>query len=191
MSPATKPANDYASTVYQQLCTSHQAIDEFRLKVLGFLPLATGTGFLFLFNSKDLGIGYWQGPGRPLLLPIGIFGFLITAGLFLYEIYCIRKCESFIQAGQRLESEMNVVGPFRSRKDIFWPVAAAGIIYPGVLAVWAALILYSSTSSPAAHQGLCRIGFHTSTCVGRVAFVWSGQFCWARSRCTMAIWSRA
>jgi hypothetical protein len=149
MSPATKPANDYASTVYQQLCTSHQAIDEFRLKVLGFLPLATGTGFLFLFNSKDLGIGYWQGPGRPLLLPIGIFGFLITAGLFLYEIYCIRKCESFIQAGQRLESEMNIVGPFRSRKDIFWPVAAAGIIYPGVLAVWAALILYSSTSSPA------------------------------------------
>jgi hypothetical protein len=40
--------NENLKTVYQQLCESYRAIDDFRAKLLGFLPLATGTGIFLL-----------------------------------------------------------------------------------------------------------------------------------------------
>jgi hypothetical protein len=160
MSPKTdgSNANPDQATIYQQLCTSYHAIDDFRAKLLGFLPLATGTGFLFLFNPMTGGMTYWQNVGRSLLLPVGLFGFIITLGLFFYEIYGIRKCADLIYAGQQLEGHMNLVGPFRSRKNtalgfINEPVAA-GIIYSGVLAAWVGLILCSKGYDDASWWGV-------------------------------------
>ena len=39
-------------TVYRELCSSYRAIDDFRTKLLGFLPLVTGTG-LFFSNGQS------------------------------------------------------------------------------------------------------------------------------------------
>jgi hypothetical protein len=39
--------------VYQQLCESYRAIDDFRTKLLGFLPLATATGMFFLITEEE------------------------------------------------------------------------------------------------------------------------------------------
>src|SRR6185436_1962259 len=84
--------------VYEQLCNSYRAIDDFRGKLLGFLPLATGTGvFLLVTDKARLDII------QPFLWPIGIFGFVITLGLFFYELYGVKKCAHLIRAGIDLE----------------------------------------------------------------------------------------
>lgn len=36
--------NDNLKAAYQELCSSYHAIDDFRAKLLGFLPLATAGG---------------------------------------------------------------------------------------------------------------------------------------------------
>jgi hypothetical protein len=122
--------------VYEQLCNSYRAIDDFRAKLLGFLPLATGTG-VFLLVTDRTKIDFIQ----PLFLPIGIFGFAITLGLFFYELYGIKKCTHLIKAGMELESELEIEsGQFNKRPPgvailINEPLAAS-VIYPAVLAAW-------------------------------------------------------
>ena len=120
--------------VYNELCSSYRAIDDFRAKLLALLPLATGTG-IFLLISKDFPTG-----AEKFLEPIGLFGFAITLGLFAYEIHGIKKCDELIKAGKQIESLMNVNGQFISHphavlRFINEPFAA-GVIYPAVLATW-------------------------------------------------------
>ena len=40
--PAKDPSPESLKTFYDQVCLSYRAIDDFRAKLLGFLPLATG-----------------------------------------------------------------------------------------------------------------------------------------------------
>ena len=127
--------------VYDQLCQSYRAIDDFRAKLLGFLPLASAGGIFLLLNDPEK-----LDHIKPFLEPIGLFGFVVTLGLFTYEIYGIEKCTALIKAGQDLESTMNIEGQFICRpigllgstgflSRISEPFAA-GIIYPAVLAAW-------------------------------------------------------
>jgi len=121
--------------VYQQLCDSYRAIDDFRAKLLGFLPLATGGIFLILPTNHVQ--QYWG--------PIGVFGFVITFGLFCYELYGIKKCDHLIEAGKDIERQMKICGQFRTRPHgiagfIHEPFAAR-IIYPAVLVAWMFLTL--------------------------------------------------
>jgi len=130
-------------TVYRELCTSYRAIDDFRTKLLGFLPLATGGLFLFIVNPEEAK----QKIIEPFLLPIGIFGFAIALGLFCFELYGVRKCSNLISTGKALEKQMSdIKGQFFTRPPgilgfINEPFAA-GIIYPAVLAAWTYLALY-------------------------------------------------
>src|SRR5262245_14517245 len=71
----------HLQNVYQEICTSYRAIDDFRAKLLALLPFATGGGIFFLLN-KDIATTEL----KPFFLPIGLFGFAITAGLFAHEI---------------------------------------------------------------------------------------------------------
>jgi hypothetical protein len=127
-------------TTYDQLCYSYRAIDDFRAKLLGFLPLATGTG-IFLLIPDNPGDGRW----KTYLVPIGVFGALITLGLFFYEIYGIKKCHALITAGQQLEGQMRIRGQFTERpREVAHFINepfAAGVIYPAVLAAWTFLAL--------------------------------------------------
>jgi hypothetical protein len=132
------PANFLAA--YNQLCTSYHAIDDFRAKLLGFLPLATGAAtFLLLNNLKDEIV-------QRFLLPIGVFGFLVTLGLFFYELHGIKKCGHLIDAGKRMEAHMGIIyGQFQRRPHevagfIDEPFTAC-VIYPAVLAAWTFLAL--------------------------------------------------
>ena len=132
--------------LYQQACTSYLAIDEFRTKLLGALPLATGGGAILLARGADLAAA------KPFLRPIGIFGFVITLALFFLEIFGIRKCHSLINLGIDLEKALGCEGQFRKRPPhtlgvINEPLAAA-VIYPAVLATWMYLIEW--TNSPEA-----------------------------------------
>jgi hypothetical protein len=127
--------------VYEQLCNSYRAIDDFRAKLLGFLPLATGTG-VFLLVTDRAKIEFMQ----QLFNPIGAFGFVITLGLFFYELYGIKKCTHLIKAGIALEEDLKIQnGQFTCRPPGVWLLIneplAAGVIYPAVLAAWTFLAL--------------------------------------------------
>jgi hypothetical protein len=122
-----------SDTAYTQLCESYRAIDDFRSKLLGFLPAITGASILLTSKESPKLLNEWS-PA------FGIFGGLITCGLFIYEIYGIRKCAALIHAGRELEISGQVHGQFCSRPQAVrgWinePLAAA-IIYPVVLASW-------------------------------------------------------
>jgi hypothetical protein len=123
--------------MYSQLSESYRAIDNFRTALLGLIPLASAGGILFLFQQE---ITPTQ---QSFLLPIGLFGFAITLGLLLFEVYGIKKCGALIQAGRTLEGQMNASGQFTCRPhSVAWLINepfASGVIYPAVLAAWAYL----------------------------------------------------
>src|SRR5262245_4409072 len=124
-------------TVYQQLCSSIQTIDDFRSKLLGFLPLVSGAGIFLLLNEVIVDPQKAKN-AVPYLLPIGAFGFVITLGLFFYELHGIKKCDHLINVGKLLEQLMNINGRFTERPNdvagfINEPFTAR-IIYSAVLA---------------------------------------------------------
>jgi len=102
--------NENLKAAYQQLCDSYRAIDDFRMKLLGFLPLATGGGIFLLLGP--LSDEKTSRLAQSFTLPVGIFGFVITFGLFCYEIYGIKKCGRLIEAGNRVELGCASVGNF-------------------------------------------------------------------------------
>ena len=127
--------------IYDQLCQSYRAIDDFRAKLLGFLPLASAGGVFLLLNNPEK-IDF----AKPFLKPLGLFGFVVTLGLFFYEIYGIRKCHSLINAGRRIECLLGITdGQFNKRpRNVLYLVNepfATGMIYPAVLAAWMFLFL--------------------------------------------------
>jgi hypothetical protein len=91
---------------YQTLCTSYNEVDAIRGKLLSFLPLASSGIFVLL---KDM----LSNP--KLSLPIGLFGFLITIGLYIFEIYGTRRCTHLIILGQHLENQLKIEGQFKHR----------------------------------------------------------------------------
>ncbi len=137
--------HDYDLKVYDQLCQSYRAIDDFRAKLLGFLPLVSATGIGFLLEKLQAAESV-KGGARDVLAGVGLFGALITLGLFAYEIYGIKKCGDLIKAGRRIEALLNVEnGQFRMRAQnvayIINEPFASGIIYPTVLAAWVFFVM--------------------------------------------------
>ncbi|GAB4377367.1 MAG: hypothetical protein Kow00121_26590 [Elainellaceae cyanobacterium] len=133
--------------VYQEVCKSYHAVDDFRAKLLGFLPLASSGIFLLLGDAlldpaKKAAIQQYLGG-------IGIFGFMITLGLFAYEIRGTQRCAALIRLGKRLEDSLGTIGQFKYRPDdigmrmassflgIRLSVTLAGrIIYSTIMAAW-------------------------------------------------------
>lgn len=74
------------TTVYKELCSSYRAIDDFRGKLLGFLPLASGTEVFLLIHGPTK-----SDVPQMAIPPIGAFGMLVTIGLFVFAIYGIRR----------------------------------------------------------------------------------------------------
>lgn len=135
--------NENLRATYQQLCDSYRAIDDFRAKLLGFLPFATGGGIFLLLGP--LSDQKTSALAQQFTGPIGAFGFVITVGLFCYELYGFKKCHRLIQAGQQIEGRLRIAGQFLDRPrgvaSLINEPFAAGIIYPAVLAAWMFLAL--------------------------------------------------
>ncbi|MDX1909647.1 MAG: hypothetical protein SF053_21595 [Bacteroidia bacterium] len=126
----------YHPDAYSQLCVSYRAIDDFRGKLLGFLPLVSG------LSIWSTGWGGTNPVPENMHPAMGIFGLLVTLGLAIFELKGIQKCTALIRAGQQMEAAMGVTGMFASLKDSHWtrfaitePVASA-MIYATVAAAW-------------------------------------------------------
>jgi len=124
---------------YGELCKAHGGITDFRAKLLAFLPIASGTGIYLLLSDK------LNDKGMPHLLGISIFGFLITFGLFLYELRGIQICNAMNKGAMSLEEKLlgadKDKGVFNGEphpvyKGFVGATFAALIIYPSVMGAW-------------------------------------------------------
>jgi hypothetical protein len=84
---------------YREVCASHRAITDFRGKLLALLPLAAGAGIYLLVPKSSSP----DGIAPPYRLAVGLFGFLVTVGLFLHELRAIKHCGALIRLGRFLE----------------------------------------------------------------------------------------
>src|SRR6266478_624681 len=102
--------------VYQELSKSHQAIDDFRMKLLGLLPLASLTGIFFVSKSDSFfgssGPATLELGANKLIAFISIFAATFTLALFLYEIRGILMCSELIYRGCKIENDLDVIGQF-------------------------------------------------------------------------------
>jgi hypothetical protein len=116
---------------YEEICRSHQGIADFRAKLLALLPLASGAGlFVLLEKQKDT-----RHVGA-----IGLFGFAVTLGLFLYELRGMDECLLLRERGTSIEIRMNI-SPNHARflgNPAFFvgPQGAGWLIYTAVLTAW-------------------------------------------------------
>jgi hypothetical protein len=144
--------------VYKELCQTYRSLDDFRAKLLGFLPLASAGGiFLLVSNSENIGLFI------KFSEPLGIFGFFITLGLLCYELYAIKKCHSLIKVGRELELLLSIKGGQfsnrpRSLLGVINEVLAAGVIYSAVLAGWTFLLNLESIQSTDINSALIDAG---------------------------------
>lgn len=148
------PIPSAVETAYREVCQNHRAVTDFRGKLLTALPAASGAGiYLLLPKSSDP-----SGVDASYLVAIGIFGMLVTLGLFLHELRGIEQCGALIEVGTQLEKNMrmrtgqftrdydyyhprkegsNDIDPFkRFINNVKGPIGAAWIIYPSVAVAW-------------------------------------------------------
>ena len=148
MDDETKVEMENARTEYREVCQNHRSITDFRGKLLTLLPVVSGVGIYLLIpkttSSSDLDARY--------LVAIGLFGVLVTVGLFLHELRGIEECGDLIEVGRSLEAKMGLIDGQFTREDNYYhrqecrlkriinnfkgPVGAAWIIYPSVAAAW-------------------------------------------------------
>ena len=135
-------------TEYREVCQTHRAVSDFRAKLLTLLPLASGAGIFLLLRKQSE-------PLDPIhIVAIGVFGFVITLGLFFHELRGILHCSGLIELGKSLEDQLELdegqftldykyYNPHGNRPvvrklvhELIGPRGAAWIIYPSVCIAW-------------------------------------------------------
>ena len=159
--------------VYQEICKSHQAIDEFRMKLLGLLPLASLTGIFVVTKSDSI----FSTPNATsdsgvnnLVAFIGVFAATFTLALFLYEIRGILRCHDLIRRGSEIENKLQIIGQFSVCRDehenarwnkrhlFFNAKVAACVVYSVVFAAWIFLALHHGFGYNIRHCTLTALG---------------------------------
>jgi hypothetical protein len=125
---------DTLRSEYEEVCKSHQAITDFRGRLLGLLPLASGAGILLLFDRQGVT------PGTTLLVAVGLFGAAVTLGLYFYERRGMVECLVLRKRGENLERALHISedrGRFQNNTPGFvGPQGAGPIVYFAVIATW-------------------------------------------------------
>lgn len=105
--PAAEPSDRALLAAYEELCRSYHAIDDFRMKLLGFLPLASLVG-VFLLKADALVAAQATSVSKELIAFGAIFAALLTVALFSYELRGIRRCHNLIREGLHLEQQLGI-----------------------------------------------------------------------------------
>ena len=119
---------------YEEICRSHQAIADFRGRLLGLLPLASGAGIFLLLNDKISKVSGTH------LIAAGLFGTAITLGLYLYESRGMAECLLLRERGGRIECMLHIpehCSRFQGNTPRFVsPQGAGPVVYFAVVAAW-------------------------------------------------------
>jgi hypothetical protein len=154
-SPVSKPETAALLSGYEEICKSYHAIDDFRMKLLGLLPLASLIGIFGLSNESLF--AQLTPMSHELITFIGIFAATFTLALFIFEIRGILRCNGLIQKGRDIESLLKIKGQFflcneehECKKvkpwkenfiNFFDAKLAACVIYSTVFAAWLFTVL--------------------------------------------------
>lgn len=85
--------------LYAEVCRAHDSITNFRGKLLALVPSLSAVAFtLFIGTGKHF--------DQRLLLPVGIFGVIVSLGLFFYELNGMVECHKLRRSGGELEREI-------------------------------------------------------------------------------------
>ncbi|MCK5050210.1 MAG: hypothetical protein KAS53_00625 [Candidatus Cloacimonetes bacterium] len=133
--------NNYIK-LYEEVCRTYHNIHSFRAKLLALLPFASGfCNVILLLNTNKL---------NTYLFPIGIFGAIVTFGLFIYELRGTQRCYELKKIAINLEKTLKLskdTGQFLGEpKPILGFIRegiAGAIIYASVFCGW---ILISTLS---------------------------------------------
>jgi hypothetical protein len=115
---------------------------------VGKILIASGSGIFLLLTKRSEPID------TTYVYAIGLFGFLITLGLFIYELRGIQHCKHLEQLASRLEEQLQLreaqfIRPPKARLGGFLGAeGAAYIIYPTMLIAWAFIAFVGFTSPP-------------------------------------------
>jgi hypothetical protein len=184
-----KTLADNAQKNYEEVCNSYNAISDFRGKLLGFLPFASGAGLLLLALKPDFYKQPWW-----IFFAIGLFGFAVTFGLFSYELRGMQRCLFLIELGKDIEEKLRIDGQFKFRppkSSSFIGASFAGcLIYPIVLAAWTFVALVKICISLAKNIGdstaanSVGIGFAGAIALGVFSIGFAKSWRWVeRQRC--------
>jgi len=140
--------------VYLEICKSYHAIDDFRTKLLGLLPLTSLVG-LFLLDKEKSVVSIGASPD--LLGFAAVFAALLTLALFGYEIRSIWRCHHLITEGLHIERQLGIrhgqfhvcageqcpdeSHPSINIDKLFNAKAVACVIYSVVFSAWLFLAL--------------------------------------------------
>jgi hypothetical protein len=169
--------------VYQELCDSYHAIDDFRMKLLGLLPLTSLIGIFGLSSGSLFAKGNEM--SQHLITFIGVFAAAFTIALFIYEIRGIFRSSNLIERGRDIEGLLHVKGQFfvcveegKSKKDNRWTKGetdvvnaklAACVIYSTVFAAWIFTLLRFGFHQPIYGCAFSALGFGLA--IGVCAFL--------------------
>jgi len=134
MNDKEEPQAEPLKLSYRQVCASFEAITDFRGKLLALLPLATAAAGVFLVRHQQ----------SVFLGPLGLFGVVATAGLYMYEFRGIQRCHRLEAQGRTLERKLGLspeLGQFWGQPPRRWsnmlgPPAAGLVIYLAVIFAW-------------------------------------------------------
>ena len=121
-------------TEYTEVCKSYHAISEFRGKLLALIPIVSGTGISLLISRNS-------STDSSHLPAVGVFGLLVTLGLFFYELRGIQRCKYLVSIGGKLEGALKLEwGQFKDRPGrvhgFIGAEIAGWIVYTAVLLGW-------------------------------------------------------
>lgn len=85
--------------IYEQLSVDIRATDEVSFKLLGLVPLVSGTGLIALLFAQD------ARPSPQLIILLSLFAAAITLGLFRWELRNIQNCRWLIKYADELEKK--------------------------------------------------------------------------------------
>ena len=91
---------------YEEICKSYHSIDEFRTRLLGFLPLSSLVGIFLLDPAKMISATVM--PLNELFGFASLFAALLTLALFGYEIRGMRRTHTLITEGFHLEQQLGI-----------------------------------------------------------------------------------
>src|SRR5215216_6838260 len=86
---------------YSEICKSYHAIDDFRTRLLGFLPLTSLAGIFLLDTNKMFSSETTI--SNELLGFAAIFAALLTLALFGYEVRGMQRTHLLVREGTHLE----------------------------------------------------------------------------------------
>jgi hypothetical protein len=135
-----------ARLAYQEVCKSYQSIADTRLRLLGFLPLSSGAGIYVVLGDGGSSI-------PPFAWVAGLFGFLVTLGLFFYELRGLQRSDVLEGSGRELETSLGLDNgtfgsqPSASPGGFVNQRTAAWVIYTTVMGAWIYLALIRNLGS--------------------------------------------